>query len=132
MSLHIRTFKRPFFKTHFILILLLLPLKMVSSYSNQITDIKAVNGAKRDSIILTFEKPNPIVTYAPASFAESKENKVQRYFMPNTMIAQSFDGEIPESIDQGDLGVELVLNGKLIRKKLLLSSNKLLIQTEGL
>ncbi|MCX5923334.1 MAG: hypothetical protein NTU89_02075 [Candidatus Dependentiae bacterium] len=130
MSLNTLYFKGSFFKAHFILIMLLLPLKMVASYSNEIIDVKVIHGAKRDTIILTFEKPNPIVTYAPASFIESTDGTVLRYFMPNTTIAENLDGETPASIEQGDLGVELVLNGRLIRKKLLLSPNKIFIQTE--
>ena len=129
MSLNTLYFKGPFFKTHFILIMLLLPLKMVASYSNHIIGLKVIHGVKRDSIILTFDHPNPIAMLTPASFAESQENRIQRYFMPNTTISEDLEDEYSDIVWQNDIGLELVMHGRFVRK-IVLSPNKIFIQTE--
>lgn len=132
MSIKILYFKLSSFKVlSFILSMLLLPLSMVASYSNKIIDIKEISGKTKDSVILTFDKPNPIVVLTPASFTESQENIIQRYFMPNTTISESLETDHSDNIFQNDLGVELVMHGKFVRKIALLT-NKIFIQAERL
>ncbi|MCX5924236.1 MAG: hypothetical protein NTZ68_02345 [Candidatus Dependentiae bacterium] len=83
------------------------------AYSNQIVGIQEIYGAKNFTIVLTFEQDGPIITYAPASYADSQNDSFNRFFMPNTVLS---DGAGSGALQQSGSGVELVLFGTLVKK----------------
>jgi len=85
-------------------------------YRNQIIQVRKIDGKKTYTVIITFENPAPILTYAPESFEESLDGSVYRCFMPNTTIAESLEQTMPVMMQQLESGVRYFLQGKLLKK----------------
>lgn len=99
----------------------------MKSYSNEIIEISEIYGTTTHSLILTFDR-DPIINYAPASYQESQNNEINRYFMPNTTISSAIQSLIPSIMKQHSSGVELLLLGKLINKTI--AGHKVMIRTK--
>ncbi|MFA5999263.1 MAG: hypothetical protein WC747_04560 [Candidatus Babeliales bacterium] len=86
------------------------------AYSNQIVGVQEIFGVKNFTIILTFEHDGPIITYAPASYADSQNDTFNRFFMPNTVLSDNAGSGASGALQQSGSGVELVLLGTLVKK----------------
>ncbi|HSW75837.1 MAG TPA: hypothetical protein VLG50_02240 [Candidatus Saccharimonadales bacterium] len=93
-------------------------------YLNTIVDAVEIRGTKNITTIVTFQDENPIITYAPASFAQSQDTTYNRYFMPNTTFADDINN-VPSSLQQKKSGVEFEQSGTLIKK--IVDGKKILI-----
>lgn len=85
-------------------------------YQNQITSVQEIVGATHHSVILHCTALHPIVNYAPAHFDESRDDTVQRYFLPNTTFASGVDCNSDCLHEKSD-GIEILLFGTLTQKK---------------
>lgn len=84
-------------------------------YHNQITSVQEIVGATHHSIILYCTAQHPIINYTPANFDESRDDKIQRYFLPNTTFASGVDASSECFREKFD-GVEILFFGTLTQK----------------
>lgn len=88
---------------------------MLPEYTNVITEIQEFHGGSTYSLILKCEQQDPIITYAPATYEESVEDQIYRFFMPSTTLAPGVGGS-SGVIEETGSGVEIVLLGRLKEK----------------
>ena len=62
------------------------------AYDNTITHIRLILGATRTTMVMTFQKPEPIVTYTPQSYEQSNNATLQHCaYLPKTKIAPNVE-----------------------------------------
>lgn len=83
-------------------------------YQNKITAIQEIATVSGTNVIISFEHDDPVCSYAPASYQESIDDEVSRFFMPRTVIAEGVTTSL--DLEQFDHGVQLVLLGRLVQK----------------
>ena len=88
----------------------------MQKYENEITDIAEIAGAKSYTLVLSCSQLNPIVVYAPDNFAESGQDDVHRYVLPNTTIHDDVQND-SASVQQDGQHVEVLLFGQLLLQK---------------
>jgi len=96
------------------------------SYHNQLKEFIEIHGPKSYCIILTFQEKDPLITYSPISFQESKNDLIYRCFLPNTDISDLLDNVPADLCSQKGAGVEIVLIGKLLKR--VVCGNQILIK----
>jgi hypothetical protein len=84
-------------------------------YYNEVTSVQEIVGDTHHSVILYCTAQHPIINYTPASFDESRDDRVQRYFLPNTTFASGVDTNCDCLQEKSD-GIEILLLGTLTQK----------------
>lgn len=85
----------------------------MAPYVNQVTEIEEFAGATNYTLVLRCQQEHPIVTYAPTSFAQSQDNSIHRYILPNTTLCQDINNDLAHVVQSGS-HVEILLFGRLI------------------
>lgn len=85
-------------------------------YQNTIIHMQTIQAPTKKTIILTFQKQNPIVTYAPLSYEQSNDAALENcQYLPNTQFAPNVEGnEFVIAQRSGVLVVLPVLQRKIV------------------
>jgi len=100
----------------------------LAPYQNQILSFREIHGASSYTLILMCDQKDPIITYAPASYDESKNSNIVRFLMPNSIIDEKIIDQ-EELIKQKNGGVEVLLFGPLLKKVI---GDHMVIMTVGI
>jgi hypothetical protein len=82
------------------------------AYKNQIVGVQEMQGVASYTIKLNTLHANPIVSYAPRTFAESQDATVHRYLLPNTTIEAAIENDFV-TVEQSGSHVQLLITGDL-------------------
>lgn len=82
-------------------------------YENEVNGIQEIAGVTNYTLVLSCSQQNPIVSYAPQNFAESQDNSVHRYVLPNSTLSENIDNET-SCVRQLGSHVEILLFGRLL------------------